>query len=49
VRESLAELRAAEETLRPQLPIEAHASAVTLLVGPVSGGQWTRTARFPLA
>lgn len=45
----LAEMRAAEEALRPQLPIEAQATAVTLLVGPASGGQWTRTARFPLA
>ena len=45
----LAEMLAAEEALRPQLPIEAQATAVTLLVGPASGGQWTRTARFPLA
>jgi hypothetical protein len=45
----LAEMRAAEEALRPQLPIEAHATAVTLMAGPASGGQWTRTARFPLA
>ena len=45
----LAELRAAEESLLPHLPIEARATTVTLLVGPVSGGQWTRAARFPLA
>jgi hypothetical protein len=49
LRQPLAEMRAAEESLRPRLPIEAHATAVTLLVGPASGGQWTRTARFPLA
>jgi len=49
LRQPLAEMRAAEESLRPQLPIEAQATAVTLLVGPSSGGQWTRMARFPLA
>jgi len=45
----LADLRAAEKSLRPHLPIEARATAVTLLVGPASGGPWTRKARFPLA
>ena len=45
----LADLRAAEESLRPQLPIEASADAVTLMTGPVSGGRWSRVARFPLA
>jgi len=49
LRQPLAEMHAAEESLLPQLPIEARATAVTLLVGPVSGGQWTRAARFPLA
>jgi 2'-5' RNA ligase len=49
LRQPLAELRAAEESIRPQLPIEARAAAVSLLVGPASGGPWTRTARFPLA
>jgi len=45
----LAEMRAAEQAVGPQLPIEAQATAVTLMEGPASGGQWTRTARFPLA
>jgi hypothetical protein len=45
----LGEMRAAEEAVGPQLPIEARASAVTLMAGPASGGPWTRTARFPLA
>jgi hypothetical protein len=45
----LAELRAAEESVGPQLPIEAAATAVTLMAGPVSGGRWSRVARFPLA
>ncbi|HEX6857226.1 MAG TPA: 2'-5' RNA ligase family protein [Streptosporangiaceae bacterium] len=49
LRQPLADMRAAEEALRPHLPIEAQAAAVALLVGPASGGQWTRTARFPLA
>lgn len=49
LQQPLAEMRAAEDALRPHLPIEAHATAVTLVVGPASGGQWTRTARFPLA
>jgi hypothetical protein len=49
LRKPLAEMRAAEESVRPHLPIEAQATAVTLLVGPASGGQWTRSARFPLA
>jgi 2'-5' RNA ligase superfamily protein len=44
-----AEMRAAEEAIGPQLPVEAHATAVTLMAGPASGGPWTRTARFPLA
>lgn len=49
LQQPLAELRAAEESLRPQLPVEAQATAVTLMTGPASGGPWTRTARFPLA
>jgi len=49
LQQPLADMRAAEEALRPQLPIEADATAVTLMTGPASGGQWTRTARFPLA
>ena len=49
IRQPLTELRAAEEALQPRLPIEAQAIAVTLMTGPVSGGPWSRTARFPLA
>jgi hypothetical protein len=45
----VAELRAAGEALQPLLPIEAEALAVTLMTGPVSGGPWSRAARFPLA
>jgi hypothetical protein len=49
IRQPLADLRVAEEALQPWLPIEAEAVAVTLMTGPVSGGPWSRAARFPLA
>jgi hypothetical protein len=44
----LADLRAAEEALQAALPIEAEATAVTLMTGSPSGGRWATTARFPL-
>jgi hypothetical protein len=50
LQQPLADLRAAEESLQPHLPIESQATAVTLMTGPAAGGgPWTRTARFPLA
>jgi 2'-5' RNA ligase len=49
LRQPLADLRVAEQALQPWLPIEAEAHAVTLMTGPVSGGPWSRAARFPLA
>jgi hypothetical protein len=49
-----AQLRAAAEAVRPQLPIAAEATQVSLLAGPDPGrpsgspGQWRRIAAFPL-
>jgi 2'-5' RNA ligase len=43
-----ADLRAAGESVRAHLPIEARAAAVTLMTQS-AGGQWARGARFPLA
>ena len=50
----LAELTAAEEAVRPHLPIVAEAAEVTLMTGPPPasappGGRWTTVATFPLA
>jgi 2'-5' RNA ligase len=45
----LDELRAAEESVQPCLPIDAQATAVTLLTQRVSGARWARTAVFHLA
>jgi 2'-5' RNA ligase len=48
-----AELRAAADAIRPLLPIEGEATAVTLMAGPPPGragppGQWRMVASFPL-
>ena len=49
-----AALRAAETAVRPFLPVEAEATEVVLMAGPVPGnpdtppGQWRRLASFPL-
>jgi hypothetical protein len=49
-----AQLLAAAEAVRPQLPIAAEATQVSLLAGPDPGrpsgspGQWRRIAAFPL-
>jgi hypothetical protein len=43
------ELRAAEKTVQPQLPIEADATTVTLMTEQSTGGQWARAATFTLA
>lgn len=45
----LDDLRAAEESVQAYLPIDAHATAVTLLTHRVIGAPWTRTAVFHLA
>jgi hypothetical protein len=45
----VADLRAAEESVRTNLPIDGHASAVTLITQRPAGAQWTKTATFPLA
>ena len=43
------ELRIAEESVQRHLPIEAHATAVTLMTQQSGRGQWTKTATFTLA
>lgn len=45
----LASLRAAEESVRPHLPIDAQATAVTLMTQRSADGPWARTAIFPLS
>lgn len=45
-------LHAVAEAVRPHLPIDAAATEVTLMVGPVPGtppGQWRKLTAFPLA
>ena len=42
-------LRAAEEAVRAALPIDAQATAVTLMTQQSTAGQWTKAATFPLA
>jgi len=44
----VAELRAAEEAIRPQLPIDGVVEAVSLLTQE-AGGRWRRSARFTLS
>jgi hypothetical protein len=45
----VAELRAAEEAVRPQLPIRAQVSRVWLMTRLPSPGGWRTVAEFPLA
>jgi hypothetical protein len=45
----LAELRAAEQSVRPELPIKAQATAVTLITQQSASGPWTSAATFALA
>ena len=45
----VSELRAAEESVRAGLPIDAEAAAVTLMTQAAAGARWVRTAVFPLA
>jgi hypothetical protein len=45
----LNELRAAEKSIRPQLPIEADVTTVTLMTEQSAGGQWAKAATFALA
>ena len=42
-------LRSAEASVRSHLPIDGEATAVTLMTQASTGGQWTKTATFPLA
>jgi hypothetical protein len=48
-RQPLPQLRAAEESVRACLPIEARATAVTLMTQLSAGGRWARAAAFGLA
>jgi hypothetical protein len=43
------DLRAAEESVQAHLPINAHATAVTLMTQQAAAGMWVRTATFNLA
>jgi len=43
------DMRAAGESVRERLPIEARAAAVTLMTEQSAGGRWARAARFTLA
>lgn len=43
------ELRAAQKSVQPQLPIEADVTAVTLMTEQSAGGQWAKAATFTLA
>jgi hypothetical protein len=43
------DLRAAEESVRAHLPIDAQATAVTLMTQRSAGGRWTKAATFTLA
>jgi 2'-5' RNA ligase superfamily len=45
----LNDLRAAEKTVQVQLPIDGHATAVTLMTQQSARGHWTKTATFALA
>ena len=46
---SLTELRAAEELVQTRLPIDAQATAVTLMTQQSAGGHWAKAATFTLA
>lgn len=43
------DLRAAEESVRPLLPIVGEVAAVSLITQEIAGGQFSRAATFPLA
>ena len=43
------DLRAAEESVQAHLPINAHATAVTLMTQQAAADRWARTATFNLA
>jgi hypothetical protein len=43
------DLRAAEEAVQARLPIDAQATAVTLMTQQSTAGQWTKAATFSLA
>jgi 2'-5' RNA ligase len=45
----VSELRAAEESVRACLPVEARVTAVTLMTEQTLGGQWGRSGSFALA
>ncbi|MGI8446215.1 MAG: 2'-5' RNA ligase family protein [Streptosporangiaceae bacterium] len=45
----LNDLHAAEEAVQAHLPIDSHATAVTLMTQQSTGGQWTKAATFTLA
>ena len=45
----VADMRAAEKSVRAHLPIGAYAAAVTLMTEQSPGGRWARAARFSLA
>jgi hypothetical protein len=45
----LADLRAAEASIVSGLPVESSVTAVTLITEQPEGGQWVRSASFPLA
>ena len=42
------DLRAAEHSVQAHLPIDAHATVVTLITQQAAGGRWTRTTTFAL-
>jgi hypothetical protein len=43
------DLRAAEESIRPLLPVTGEVTAVSLITQQFAGGQFSRAATFPLA
>ena len=45
----VADLRAAEESVRVHLPVDGHATAVTLMTEQSAGGRWAKAATFALA
>jgi 2'-5' RNA ligase len=47
-RHPVIDLRAAEIAVQPHLPLDAHATAVTLITRQFAGGRWAATATFSL-
>jgi 2'-5' RNA ligase len=45
----VADLRAAEESVRVHLPVDGHATVVTLMTEQSAGGRWAKAATFALA